>query len=91
MNDVEDFLSYLLTDKGYSDKTIHVYRDTLESVESFYQVLDEQITWQTLHQDVVRQWVASRMEKAIQLVPFVNALVLCVHSTNTCCAQRKLR
>lgn len=63
MNDVEDFLSYLLTDKGYSDKTIHVYRDTLESVESFYQVLDEQITWQTLHQDVVRQWVASRMEK----------------------------
>ena len=65
MNDVEDFLSYLLTDKGYSDETIREYREALLSVEAFYQALDEQITWQTLHHDVVRQWMASRMEKGI--------------------------
>lgn len=65
MNDVEDFLSYLLTDKGYSDETIRDYREALLSVEAFYQALDEQITWQTLHHDVVRQWMASRMEKGI--------------------------
>lgn len=57
MNEVKKFLDYLLSDRGYSAKTILTYKITLSSFEDFFHHLDETLTWQTIDADVVRLWM----------------------------------
>lgn len=63
MNEVDNFLNYLLSDRGYSERTIRTYEASLTSFETFYQHLDELLTWQTIDADVVRQWMANEMKR----------------------------
>lgn len=65
MQAVEDFLSYLQADRGYSGKTVICYRDALTSFRIFFRSLDEGLNWQTLDADVVRQWIIADMERGL--------------------------
>lgn len=63
MNEIEDFINYLLADKGYSKLTAKEYRSALQSLQIFFRSLDDQITWYTLDADVVKQWMAREMAR----------------------------
>lgn len=63
MNEVDDFLSYLKADRGYSIRTVNTYGDALESVEKFFKATDESIDWLNLDADVVRNWMMAEMQR----------------------------
>ena len=60
------FLAYMAADRGRSPHTLRVYGDTLREVEAYFTALDEGITWQTLDKDVIRRWMAERIEGGLK-------------------------
>lgn len=60
---VEEFLSYLRAEKNRSVRTVEIYRDSLEVFKTFYTGLDETLTWQTIDADIVRDWMATLVDK----------------------------
>lgn len=65
MNRVDDFLSYLVADRGYSPLTVETYRVDLTHFEKFCQELDDEVDWNTVDSDLIRRWVSQRMEEGI--------------------------
>ena len=65
MDKVDDFLAYLAADRGYSPLTVEVYRGDLRQFEIFFQALDGNLEWTTVDSDIIRRWMADRMEKGI--------------------------
>lgn len=62
MQEIDDFLAYLLADRAYSPQTVATYREALEECEAYMSQLDDTLTWRTLHVDVVRRWMAQLMD-----------------------------
>lgn len=58
----EDFLSYLALERNYSPRTVGEYRDDLDAFESYYKEMDGTLSWATIDEDVVRDWLVSMME-----------------------------
>lgn len=63
MQEIEDFLSYMVADRGVSQRTAATYRDSLISIESFFTALDSELTWENLDADVIRQWIMQEMNR----------------------------
>lgn len=63
MQVINDFLRYLQADRGYSPRTVATYRESLTSFEVFFRSLDSQLSWESLDADVVRQWMATEMQR----------------------------
>ena len=63
VNRVEKFLAYLTADKGYSPLTVQTYRGDLIHFEQFFTMLDQTMTWADVDSDVIRRWIAERMEE----------------------------
>lgn len=62
--DLKDaFLGYLEYERNYSIHTLVSYRSDLESFEHFFKSLDNQLTWENIDQDIVRQWMVSLMKE----------------------------
>ncbi len=60
---IEDFLNYLQYERNYSALTVHNYGDDLKSFESYFKSLDNQLTWESVDSDVIRDWMESMMDK----------------------------
>lgn len=60
---IEGFLNYLRTERVASAMTIRNYGDAMESFSSFLKTLDGQPNLETADTDMVRDWVASLMER----------------------------
>ena len=58
----DDFLSYLALERNYSPRTVGEYRDDLDAFESYYKEMDGTLSWATIDEDVVRDWLVSMME-----------------------------
>ena len=65
MNLVENFLEYLSSDKGYSPLTIVTYKTDLLTFELFFKSVEEGLEWSTIDSDIIRRWMAHRMENSI--------------------------
>ena len=65
MQTIQQFINYLLAEKGYSQATALSYRIALTDLWKFCQRTDVQITWTTLDKDILRQWMAKDMEQGI--------------------------
>ncbi len=63
MQAVDDFLSYLTADRGYSQRTIETYRRSLDDFERYFRSLDDGLSWETMDLDVVRRWITTEMER----------------------------
>lgn len=63
MQEIDEFLSYLAADRGYSPRTVATYRESLISFVIFFQSIDDQLTWQTIDCDIIRRWMAARMQR----------------------------
>ena len=65
MDRVDRFLAYLAADRGYSSLTVEVYRGDLRHFESFFLKLETSMDWSNVDSDVIRRWMAERMENGI--------------------------
>lgn len=65
MNEIEEFISYLLADRGYSPRTMESYRQSLCLLQEFFTRVDNQLTWQTIDTDIVRRWMAEQKDKGL--------------------------
>ena len=63
MQTIQQFINYLLAEKGYSQATALAYRIALVDLYEFCQRNDALITWNTLDKDVLRLWMAKDMEQ----------------------------
>lgn len=59
---VDEFLKYLECEKLRSPRTVESYGTSLRSFESYFKSLDGQLTWQTVDEDVIRDWMESLMD-----------------------------
>ncbi len=57
------FAEYLRCERNSSPRTVDSYLKDLAEFETYMKALDEQLSWESLDKDVVRQWVAEKMEK----------------------------
>lgn len=63
MLNIEDFLKYLTFERNYSQRTIGEYSEDLHGFEQFYKKLDDELSWENIDTDVVRDWVEYMMDK----------------------------
>ena len=63
MQQIEEFLTYLSADRGFSPLTVTTYRKALENFKAFADTLPEPPQWDTLDADVVRLWMAHEMKR----------------------------
>lgn len=59
---VKRFVDYLRYERNYSEKTLSAYHDDLESFEKFFKSIDQELSWQTVDSDVVRDWIEHMMD-----------------------------
>jgi len=60
---IDAFIEYLRCERNRSECTVDAYRRDLKEFESFMKAKDEQICWDNLDKDVIRQWMLERMEQ----------------------------
>ena len=60
---VDEFLDYLRYEKNRSELTVDSYANDLESFEAYFKGLDDQLTWQSVDADVIRDWMEYMMDK----------------------------
>jgi integrase/recombinase XerC len=65
MQTIEQFISYLLAEKGYSKTTAVTYCASLVDLRKFFSRVDDQISWETLDKDVIRRWMMSEIERGV--------------------------
>lgn len=53
----EKFLEYFKSERNCSPLTIASYGSDLDEFEEFFEGLNESITWETVDETVVREWV----------------------------------
>jgi integrase/recombinase XerC len=76
---IEAFLDYMRNERNRSLQTEERYRRSLKSFEDYFQGLDEQLTWQTVDADVIRDWMATLMDKG-NIAATVNISLTAVRS-----------
>lgn len=59
------FLDYLELERHYSPKTIESYRGDLESFRSYFENQDAGLTWDTIHSDIIRNWIEHQMDHGL--------------------------
>lgn len=60
---IEEFLSYLRFELNRSMRTVDSYQRDLKLFEDFFTSLDDQLTWETVDTDVIRDWLEHMMDK----------------------------
>ena len=63
---IDDFLHYILSVRGLSQRTAEIYGGALHSLSDFCVAIDNEITWQSVDTDIVRRWMAAQMERGVQ-------------------------
>ncbi len=60
---IEAFLDYLRLEKNYSLRTIKEYGEDLKNFESFFLSIDNDLKWETIDADIIRDWLEMMMDK----------------------------
>lgn len=59
----ERFLDYLKYEKNRSQLTVNSYRKDLAAFEEFFKGKDEQLSWESIDPDIIRDWMESMLDK----------------------------
>lgn len=59
---IDTFLHYLKYERNYSERTVESYAQDLRLFHAFFTGLDEELTWQTVDTDIVRDWMEQQMD-----------------------------
>lgn len=68
----KQFLEYYKSERNCSELTIVSYKKDLEEFEAFYQSLNEDITWTTAGEDIIREWVINLLDEQKMSAASVN-------------------
>lgn len=60
---IDDFLNYLRHELRRSPMTIKSYAEDLEAFEAFFQEAGQDVTWETVDADLIRDWMESMMDR----------------------------
>ena len=60
---IQEFLNYLQFEKNRSLLTVSNYADDLRAFEAYFKNLDDQLSWESIDSDVIRDWMESMMDK----------------------------
>lgn len=60
---IEEFLNYLQYELNRSELTVKSYGDDLRAFESYFKNLDNQLSWESVDSDIIRDWMESMMDK----------------------------
>ena len=60
---IDKFLDYLRFERNRSELTVKNYGDDLRSFEKFFRDLKNQISWESVDSDVVRNWMERMMDE----------------------------
>lgn len=60
---IERFLDYMRKELNRSERTIASYAEDLRSFETFFKNLDNQLSWQSIDGDIIRDWMESMMDR----------------------------
>ena len=60
---IEKFLSYLQYERNRSELTIQCYGQSLRDFESYFKNRDNQLSWESVDSDIIRDWMESLMDK----------------------------
>ncbi len=71
---IEKFLSYLRYERNRSELTVRSYDRSLHDFESYFQLRDCQLSWETVDSDVIRDWMESLMDKGAMVSTVNNCL-----------------
>lgn len=63
---VDEFLDYLRYERCRSPKTIESYSVSIREFEDFFNGLDNELSWQTVDEDVVRDWMEHLMDGGME-------------------------
>lgn len=63
MLNIENFLTYLKFERNYSQRTIGEYKEDLKRFELFFKELDDELSWENIDTDVIRDWVEQMVDK----------------------------
>ena len=59
---IQRFIDYLKYERNYSQRTTEAYEADLKAFERYYETLDSELSWNTIDEDIVRQWMVQMME-----------------------------
>lgn len=76
---IDDFLDYLRFEKNRSALTVDNYAEDLKAFETYFNSLDDCLTWETVDSDIIRDWMESMMDKGNKATS-VNRRLSAVHS-----------
>ncbi|MCR5076635.1 MAG: tyrosine recombinase XerC [Prevotella sp.] len=60
---IDLFLGYLRLERNYSPLTVDSYGKDLREFEQFYKGMDQQLSWESVDSDVIRDWMESMMDR----------------------------
>ncbi len=60
---IDQFLDYLRFERNYSALTIENYDKDLTAFETYFSEMDNQLSWESVDSDIVRDWMESMMDK----------------------------
>lgn len=60
---VEEFLNYLQYELRRSPQTIKSYSEDFKAFEAFFKNLSDQLSWESIDSDVIRDWMENMMDK----------------------------
>ena len=60
---IEKFLNYLKFEQNRSELTVKGYGEDLQAFETYFENLDNQLSWNSVDSDIIRDWMESMMDK----------------------------
>jgi integrase/recombinase XerC len=86
---IEKFLNYLKYERNRSAHTVEGYSRDLRAFETYFKHLSDQLSWESIDSDVIRDWMESMMDKG-NTATSVNRRLSSVRSLYRFALSRKL-
>ena len=71
---VEQFLNYLRFERNRSQLTVQRYEKALRDFEAYFENKDDQLSWESIDSDIIRDWMESMMDNGAMASTVNNCL-----------------
>ena len=86
---IEQFLNYLRYERNRSTLTVQRYEEVLRTLQAYFENMDDQLSWESIDSDVIRDWMESMMDNGA-MASTVNNCLSAVRSFYRFALSRKL-
>ena len=86
---IEQFLNYLRYERNRSTLTVQRYEEVLRTFQAYFENMDDQLSWESIDSDVIRDWMESMMDNGA-MASTVNNCLSAVRSFYRFVLSRKL-